>query len=165
MLPLFLSAFLLLQLIKFFSCTQPRELLQSAGYRNCNDSCNASADVCICICCYGLRIPAEVTEEVLIAAVMTMMASCCCSCHSTHNIISPLKFYLRLINIVFSFIHVYIKQLRYLTFTKYIEVGLLPPLYNLLFNFTFNRKKPNNDFISLLFNCFHCSSCSRLSVW
>jgi len=166
MLPLFLSAFLTLQLIKFFSCAKPRKLLQPAGYGYCNDSSDACTNIGVRICCYGLRISAEVAEEVLIAAVMMTIAalSCCCSC-STHNIISPLKFYLRLINIVFSFIHVYIKQLRYLTFTQNIEVGLLPPLYDLLFNFTFNRKKPNNDFISLLFNCFHCSSCSWLSVW
>ena len=167
MLPLFLSAFLLLQLLKFCCCAQPCSLLQRTRHRNCNYSCNSCTDICICICCYGLCISAEVTEKVvaMMAVMMTTAALYCCSCHSTHNIISPLKFYLRCFNYRISFIHVYIKQLRYLTFTQYIEVGLLPPLYNLLFNFTFNRKKPNNDFISLLFNCFHCSSCSRFSVW
>ena len=165
MLPLFLSAFLALQLLKFCCSTKPCSLLQRTCHRNCNHSCNSCSDVCICVCCHGLRISAEVAEEVLIAAVMTMIAlSCCCSC-STHNFLSLyFKIFIRLIRI-FSFIHVYIKQLRYLTFTQYTEVGLLPPLYNLLFNFTFNRKKPNNYFISLLFNCFHCGSCSRFSVW
>ena len=119
MLPLFLSAFLALQLIKFFSCAQPCGLLQQAGYRNSHNCGNASADVCICICCYGLRISAEVAEEVLVVVMTMITAMACCSC-STHNFLSLyFKIFIRLIRI-FSFIHVYIKQLRYLTFTQYI---------------------------------------------